>query len=184
MTELVVGEPLVPPASPSVFDSLAHPHARTFLQLCDVVDYLHSQDLVHCNLAPDGLLVQQNGGLKVVDLGHCEDVAASERFWHREPHGTPSYSSPEHFLGGRLVPESDYFVVGVLLWEALTDAHPFPTSTLPELLTTIHRGAPTPLPAGRVPRVLADVLRDLLDLDLSARRAAWQRLRELLADVP
>jgi serine/threonine protein kinase len=179
VAELVVGEPLVPRAStpakaPGDFDNAA------FLQLCDVIDYLHSQALVHGNLVPDRLIVQPSGRLKVIDLGHCEDLASAERFWHETRHGTPLYWSPEH-LGGALAPESDYFAIGVLVWERLTGEHPFTARTFNELVAAIQSGSAR-LSLDLASSALAAVVRDLLDVEFSARRAGWRQLRHLLVD--
>lgn len=181
VVEPVVGLPLYGRMSQPVAVAVEQVNTRAFRQLCDVVDYLHSENLVHGNLAPDNLLVQLSGPLKLLDLGHCEDLAEQERFWHGEPHGTPRYSSPEHF-SGPLAPESDYFVVGVLLCEYLSGAHPFPAHALADVLSSIRAGAARALlPRHLIQTALAASVTELLDLDFAVRRAGWRRLRHVLS---
>jgi serine/threonine protein kinase len=179
--DLIVGEALVPVLSDQTA-RFERADARGFSQLCGLLDYLHSKKLVHANLDPEDLLVEPTGCLKVLRVGHCEDLGAAEVFWNDGPHGTPRYSSPEHCFGGQLRVESDYFVVGVLLHERLTGCYPFPEETLGGLLTAIHHGA------AQISRSLEDVhpalgpcVRHLLHLDFSVRRHGWHRLQDALA---
>ena len=180
--DLVLGESLlVALGAPPVPGVLGVSQSRAFLALCDVVEYLHSQNLVHANLAPGNVLMSSSGKLTVIDVGHCEELLAEERFWNDGFHGTPLYSSPEHQLACLSV-ESDYFVLGTLLFEHLVGANPFEGAGFGDVLARVCTAD-----AGQIgsqtralPRALKECIASLLSLSLTTRQAGWQSLRALL----
>ena len=183
--DLVLGESLlVALGARSATRVLGVSQSRAFLALCDVVDYLHSQNLVHANLAPDTVIMASSDQVTLIDLGHCEELAAEKRFWHDGFHGTPLYSSPEHQLGCLTV-ESDYFAIGTLLFEYLTGANPFQGAHLSEILARIRTADVAQLDsrACALPRAQKECLASLLSLSLSTRRTGWRNLRALLSQA-
>ena len=180
--DLVEGDPLlIALGAPPAARNLGVVQARAFLALYDVVDYLHSQGLVHANLAPDVVLVDSSGKLTVIDVGHCEELSSEERFWPDSFHGTLLYMSPEHATG-RLAVESDYFSMGTLLFEHLIGSNPFQGAHVAEILGRLLAGDAARLQAqdGAIPPELREVVTRLLSLHLPTRRAGWRSLRELL----
>jgi serine/threonine-protein kinase len=184
VVDLVEGESLLGAARATpARRPLGVSHARAFLALCDTVEYLHSRNLVHSNLTPDCVLLASPTTPKIIDLGHCEEISANERFWHANFHGTPLYSSPEH-QGGHLAFESDYFLVGILLFEYLTGANPFEAAHIREVFARI-RTADIPqleLQAATLPQALQESVTSLLALSLPIRRAGWRRLQTFLTE--
>lgn len=62
------------------------------LQLIDILVFLHTSSIVHCDLQPSVLHMTQDGNLRLVDLGYAVDLKQSNRIMIR--HAT-AYSSPE-----------------------------------------------------------------------------------------
>ncbi|HEU4418741.1 MAG TPA: protein kinase [Planctomycetota bacterium] len=186
VTDLVEGEPLLQALVSGQPGSLEGPAARAFRELCDVIDYLHRENLIHGNLTPDVILWSSSCTLKLIDLGHCEDRIAEQAFPHDGFHGTPIHASPEHGKG-RLVPESDYFAVGILLYEHLTRRNPLlpesPGPCFAEICARIAKGVPTQSVAelARAPSQLRYSIESLLSVPLEARRSGWKELRGFLA---
>ncbi len=83
------------------------------LQICDILEYLHDREnpIIHCDLAPDNLILTPSGRLKLVDF----DVArVLDSRAHTFIAGRPSYTPPEQFRGEPLV-QSDIFAMGAIL---------------------------------------------------------------------
>ncbi len=93
-------------------------------KVCDAVEYAHRRGIVHCDLKPDNILVDDFGHPKVVDFGIAR-IASFEGADPTAPHGiagTPPYASPEQ-LSARaelLTPRSDVYALGVIAQELLT----------------------------------------------------------------
>jgi len=96
-------------------------------QLADGLNHLHSEGKLHCDLKPSHLLINEEGLLKIMDFGlvlelNDEDLKpASAR---SALVGTPAYMSPEQMTSQCLSPASDWFSVGIILFELLTGTRP------------------------------------------------------------
>ncbi len=108
------------------------------VQACAGVGYLHRAGLVHGDLKPSNLLVLPDRRLKVTDFGlagaigvlHVKTDAQGRRFvW-----GSPRYLSPEHARGEPLLPASDVYALGLILYEMLTARSPYTATTQEEWL--------------------------------------------------
>ena len=98
-------------------------HAMT--QLCQALAYLHSEGKLHCDIKPSNVLIASGGHLKLVDFGLATDVFPGLIDDTLRIRGTPGYVSPEHAAGERPTGASDWYGVGVMLFEALTGERPF-----------------------------------------------------------
>ena len=162
---------------PAVAPSLTEVSAKIFGQLHDALDYLHSCQIVHADLKPPHILVDAQGTIRLVDFELSRSLVADD-FWDARPVVfTPRYASPEH-MQGEPIPESDYFVVGLLLLEFLTASNPLNGLSIPDVLRKLVTGNANELLHGavHVDRDIYNTLRSLLDSRPSARREGWDRL--------
>jgi eukaryotic-like serine/threonine-protein kinase len=168
-------EPPLGTADPSRLD-LALPQLATGLAT------LHNAGKLHRDIKPSNVLVAAED-LRVVllDFGLVLDIDILSSIANTEAtSGTPAYMSPEQGGGQALGPASDWYAMGVMLYEALTGRVPFRGSYL-EILNA-KRAADVPPPStivAGVPPHLDDLCRDLLRLDPRARPSADEILKRL-----
>jgi eukaryotic-like serine/threonine-protein kinase len=107
----IAGEPLSPAAESRL---------RTCLQqLVEGVAALHRGGLLHLDLKPANVLVEQSGRVVILDFGIAERLSPGTRGPQTAFAGTPDYMSPERHLGRTASAASDWYSVGVMLFEAL-----------------------------------------------------------------
>ena len=123
-------------------------------QLVDGVQALHVCGMLHRDLKPSNVLVTRDGRVVVLDFGLAVDrkkTSLDEAF----AVGTPAYMSPEQARGAAVTPATDWYSVGVMLYEALTGARPF-EGTNREILQR-KQDAPCPDPRAIDPGAPADL---------------------------
>ena len=138
--------------------------------LVEAVCYLHSQHKVHCDIKPSNVLVSPDGHLKVLDFGLATDLIPRRVGDTTRVRGTPAYVAPEQAAGEPATGASDWYSVGVMLFEALTGERPFSGSFVQVLEAKRHQEAPalSTLRDG-IPGELDALCRSLLARDPSSR---------------
>ncbi len=95
-------------------------------QLVLGVDALHRAGKLHRDLKPSNVLVTDSGRVLILDFGLVQDERTSLDAAKRgELGGTPLYMAPELFRSKPPSPASDWFSVGVMLYQALCSIEPF-----------------------------------------------------------
>ncbi len=96
-------------------------------QLALGVHAIHLAGKMHRDIKPSNVMVQPSGRLVVLDFGLASDTRPhqADDVLHGAISGTPAYMSPEQSLGRPAGPPSDWYAVGVMLYEALTGHLPF-----------------------------------------------------------
>ncbi len=96
-------------------------------QILSALDYIHSKNIVHCDIKPQNIILLQNGSIKVADFGIARLDAMLDRSKEKSDValGTVYYVSPEQAQGKAPKAESDLYSLGVMLYEAMTNHLPF-----------------------------------------------------------
>lgn len=111
-------------------------------QISEVLRYLHSKDLIHAKLTPDKILVTSDHRIKISDLRLNR---SKRRRWDSTRHRVldiAAYMAPEQFTEGA-TQKSDFYSLGVILYEMLTGKLPFPPDTMGRM-TKMKMNAPVP----------------------------------------
>ncbi len=182
-TRMVTPEAPTPPVAPRSSVAVGLKDYRrlreAFAQLAEGVLALHDGGLLHRDLKPSNVLVTPDGRVVILDFGLALESRPDETT-SVSVMGTPAYMSPEHASGLGASEASDWYSVGVMLYEAITGQPPF-TGPYLEVLTAKQRPDP-PRPSARVGGVPADLDRLVVQL-LAPAPAQRPTGREVLTRV-
>jgi eukaryotic-like serine/threonine-protein kinase len=172
---------------------------RLLRDVADALAYAHARGFVHRDLKPANVLLSAGhafvtdfGIAKALALAEPEDAAGLEAQAARADLtsagtvlGTPAYMAPEQVPDSVADARSDLYSLGVVMYEALTGAHPFGCGMSHEMLHAHRTVAPPPMRARRsdVPASLAALVMRLLAKDPSARPADASAVLQLLDGI-
>jgi len=176
-------------------------------QVAEALHVAHIRGIVHRDVKPQNVLLDEAGNAKVVDFGIALAASRTSTSGTNLLFGTPSYMSPEQAMGERVGPESDLYSLGVVLYEMLTGTVPFaaegPLATamkhltklplpprkrnpsVPEAMEALVMGLLTKDPEDRCPPSAAQLIEDLrraregLPLTFAGAAGYPETLREL-----
>jgi serine/threonine-protein kinase len=101
---------------------------RLMGEILSALGHAHSHGVVHRDMKPANLIVLPDGKVKVADFGIAR-IEKSELTQVGTVMGTPSYMSPEQFMGQTVDSRTDIFSCGVILYQFLTGEKPFTGNT-------------------------------------------------------
>ena len=124
-------------------------------EVCDGLNFLHRNGLVHCNLNPENVMVSANDGhVKLIDIGVPETKQDADReLLIKEM----EFVAPEIIKGEDFDSRADIYSLGVALYEMLTGKRPNAGSTVMGMLAKAVKGDPLPDVRTMRPEVSASV---------------------------
>lgn len=161
-------------------------------QVCSVLSVAHAASLVHRDLKPANLMLDPEGGIKVLDFGLAValDLAEHSQITRTgQTLGTPAYMAPEQIMASMSGPRTDLYALGCTLYEMLCGQVPFTGSTAYLVMSRqVDERPPTPgsLRQG-IPPELETLLLALLEKRPDDRPASaeivYQRLLPFVTDL-
>lgn len=139
--ELVAGRPL-DPRSGTLEDRVA-----ILSKSSRAIHYAHEQGILHRDLKPGNILVDERGQPRVLDFGLSRDAAGPEGLTETGAvFGTPAYMAPEQAEGrsALVAATADVYALGTLLYESLTGHVPFEGDSLGQILHRVLTQEPLP----------------------------------------
>jgi serine/threonine protein kinase/Flp pilus assembly protein TadD len=169
--------------------------AEVMLQVCCGLSAAHAEGVVHRDLKPQNVMVDEKGRAAVMDFGIASSLEAAgvpvpntPSYGEQAAHltrlgsviGTPRYMSPEQARAEGVDRRSDLFTVGLMLYE-LTQGHlPPAPATLPEILKERSTVQIKPPADPQMPRALCDIISRCLKLAPAER---YQSADEIVRDL-
>ena len=103
---------------------------RIFDQVAEALDFAHDRDVIHRDLKPGNVLLDEQGNAYLADFGLAKTMEGSRDLTATGGIlGTPAYMSPEQARGEKLDRRSDVYAFAVMAYEALSGQNPFEAST-------------------------------------------------------
>lgn len=100
----------------------------TMNQIARGLRAMHRMEMVHQDLKPDNILIDQQNTLKIIDFGSTRIAGLIEIktiLQHNQIVGTANYSAPEYFKGATGTNQADIYSLGVIAYEMLTGQLPY-----------------------------------------------------------
>ncbi|MDG2448612.1 MAG: serine/threonine-protein kinase [Saprospiraceae bacterium] len=104
-----------------------------------------NKGIIHRDLKPENVIISNSGHLKILDFGISKVIDYTTITASGQTMGSPIYMSPEQIRDSKNIGKrSDFYTVGVMLYEMLTGKVPYDFSSLPDLYNKITNEAPIP----------------------------------------
>ncbi|MBE2266930.1 MAG: protein kinase, partial [Anaerolinea sp.] len=155
------GGPWQPEAASLMFD-----------QIAAALTIAHRNGVIHRDLKPDNILLDEEGNAYLADFGIAKDTTqTSDGSRASLIIGSPDYMSPEQVRGDPLASASDIYSLGIVLYETLTGVRPFPDLTPTALMLKQLNDVLPPLSMKRpdLPEEVDDVIATATDKDPAKR---------------
>ena len=154
------------------------------IQVLRAAKFAHKRGVVHRDIKPHNVILDEEGRAKVTDFGIAR-AGASDMTETGSIMGTAQYLSPEQAQGQPVSPRSDLYSIGVMLYELLTGQVPFDAES-PVTIALKHVSEP-PLPPSQlnpaIPPALEAVVLRALEKDPAMRYADADEFAAALLDA-
>ena len=150
-------------------------------EIAEALDYAHAQGVVHRDIKPGNILVNEAGNAKIADFGIAKLNLAHFTLPGRVL-GTPAYMAPEQLIGEGVDGRSDVFSLGVILYAMVTGHSPFHGNSATTVCYKVANREPLPVSALDItlPADLDYVIARAMAKDPKER---YQRGAEMAADL-
>jgi serine/threonine protein kinase len=157
-----------------------------FTSLGIAIDYAHQKGVVHGNIRPENILLDQSNTTQFpAGEPMLTDFALDRLVGENATITSPLYMSPEQAQGNGANPRSDIYAMGVILYELCTGVQPFRDESSVAVMMQHMNTLPTPpsLINTTIPSALSEVILRAMAKDTAARFAMGSLLAAAVADA-
>jgi hypothetical protein len=145
--------------------------ARILKDVADALDYAHSAGVIHRDVKPQNVLLDDSGRVYLADFGIAKMVESSAHMTQTGMiTGTPQYMAPEQALGKSIDKSIDIYALGIVGYELFTGRVPFSADTP---VAVLMKQASEPMPLPPVSEVQEEVTRAILRATAKDPSARW-----------
>lgn len=146
---------------------------------------LHQAGKVHRDIKPSNILIDREGRAVIMDFGISTEVIFGRQLGDQEEIGTLEYMSPEQGIGESVGTATDWYSVGVMLYQAMTGTLPF-SGTEKDIKTSklVREPDPPSVLVTGIPEDLDLICQDLLRVDPKNRLRDTRALKRLGVEAP
>ncbi len=157
---------------------------RWTIDTCDALEHAHARGIIHCDLKPANLLLDECGRIRVTDFGLARSLT-EDTPWTAEVEGTAPFMAPEQAARcwGPIATQTDVYGIGAVLFTLLTGRPPWIGRRLPDILAQVVSAAPAVSAASLrsdLPKLVSDLCRKCLSKAPEDRYRTVQDLRSVL----
>ena len=158
--------------------------ARSLMPVCDALAYAHRKGVVHGDIKPQNILLDESGAACLTDFGAAELPDASDDGHVRRPGGSLAYMSPQRLDGRPARPGDDVYGLGCVIYELLCGFPPFAPDISEEAVRSAEL-APPAAPEGQpqLPGELAKLVCAMLAREEDSRPVTMQAVRAALDEI-
>lgn len=151
-------------------------------QMCEALKAAHQKGIVHQDLKPSNIMIDNNGQIYIMDFGLARSLYIQEEGIARGITGTPQYMSPEQARGEKVDQRSDIYSLGIMMYEMLTGKPLFKAKSKAEYIkkhiTEIPKSPSKINP--NIPHLIENIVLKCLEKD---RERRYQSVEEILFDL-
>ena len=160
---------------------------RWVIEVCSALEHAHSRGVIHCDLKPANLLIDEAGSVRVSDFGLARSLIG-ETPWAAEVEGTGPFMAPEQISRswGNIDARTDVYGVGAVLFTLLTGRPPWVGRRLTDILADVTSDTPVIAPGQirpELPVSISDLCRKCLSKAPEDRYQTLKDVRTALTNL-
>lgn len=177
------------PLNEAVIGKAQHVILELLITLLEALQYLHSREIIHCDLKPSNILVTRDRHLKIIDFGIAKPLtgdAITIQHANSTPQllGTLPYMSPEQTKSRSVDPRTDIYAVGAIAYLLLSGRLPIPTDNVPTAASIVAIQQRLPERLSRVSSNVSAALESVVHKALAkSPHDRYQTAEEFAADI-